>query len=389
MRGLSGDFATMPLRDLVVYLGNRRHTGRLDLERDGVHKQVVLEDGAVINASSNIPREYLGQFLINLGHITEEQFERAYATQRETKVFLGRILVMIGLVSEETVQGALLVKFRETLLEAFNWPEGTFAFEPTPAEPSEGLEVRLPLLEVYKESELRVQAWAQIYAAFPRGDLTFRLRREMLVEPPRPGSLDERLFQFIEQGQTLDEMALRLHATDFFLYNRLFAFYRLGALEVASPREMEFDVDVDLGLGDSPTAEQILENARAFLAQGNLRDAYALGRRSNQMTATLDAALLLKQVEVAWLPQLKAELMGKARVPVLKVQPEALSKLPLSAPERYLLSRVDGKRNIGAIIRVAPLKEFEALAYFDRFSSQRWVTWLETPVPGRTSPSRG
>lgn len=318
MRGLSGDFATMPLRDLVVYLGNRRLTGRLDLERDGVRKQVVMEEGDVINASSNIPREYLGQFLINLGHINEEQFERAYATQRETKVFLGRILVMIGLVSEETVQGALLVKFRETLLEAFGWSEGTFLFEPTAAEGTDGLEVRLPLLEVYKESELRVQAWQQIRAVFPRGDLTFRLRREMLVEPPRPGSLDEKLFQFVEQGQALDEMALRLHATDFFLYNRLFAFYSLGALEVAGVRSPEVEVDVDLGLGDSPTAAQLLDNARAFVLQGNLRDAYALARRSNQMTATLDAALLLKQVEVAWLPQLKAELLGRTRVPVLR-----------------------------------------------------------------------
>jgi hypothetical protein len=272
------------------------------------------------------------------------------------------------------VQGAVLVKFRETVLEAFGWAEGTFLFEPTPPEDNDGLEVRLPLLEVYRESELRVQAWAQIHAVFPRGDLTFRLRREMLEEEPRPGSLDERLFQFIEQGQTLEEMALRLHATDFFLYNRLFAFYRLGALEVAGTRGQE-SVDVDLGLGDSPSTEQILDHARAFFLQGNLRDAHALARRSNQMTATLDAALLLKQVEVAWLPQLRADLLGRPRVPLLRVQPEALGRLPLSAPERYLLSRVDGRRTIGAIIRVAPLKEFEALAFFDRFAAQRWVSW--------------
>jgi hypothetical protein len=200
---------------------------------------------------------------------------------------------MIGLVTEETVQGALLVKFRETVLEAFGWAEGTFQFEPTPPEDNDGLEVRLPLIEVYRESELRVQAWAQIHAVFPRGDLTFRLRREMLEEEPRPGSLDERLFQFIEQGQTLEEMALRLHATDFFLYNRLFAFYRLGAIVVNEPRTADFDIDVDLGLGDSPTAEQLLFNAYAFLAQGNLRDAFSVVRRSSQGTPTLDATLLL------------------------------------------------------------------------------------------------
>ena len=31
MRGLAGDFATMPLKDLVVYLWNRQATGQLVL----------------------------------------------------------------------------------------------------------------------------------------------------------------------------------------------------------------------------------------------------------------------------------------------------------------------------------------------------------------------
>jgi len=373
MIGLAGDFATMPLRDLVVYLGNRQASGKLALEREGVRKVVLLNRGAVINASSNVPREYLGQFLINLAHITEEQFERAYATQKETKVFLGRILVMIGLVSEEMLAATLMLKFRETVLDAFEWAEGTFVYEPVaPAQP-DGIEVRLPLIDLHKESDFRVQAWEQIRAAFPRGDLTLILRRDQLAEPPRHGSIDEKIFQLIEQGQSLDEMALGLHATDLFLYPRLYAFYRLGALQLGAPKEVDVDIEVDLGLGDSPTAEQVLDNARAFFTQGNLRDAYSLARRSNQMTSTLDAALLLKQIELAWFPQLKTELLARSRVPQILLQPDALARLPLAAPERYLLSRVDGKRDIGTIIRVAPLKEFEALAYFDRFARQKWV----------------
>ena len=101
MRGLVGDFATMPLKDLVVYLWNRQATGHLTLENRGVHKEILLDLGQIYNASSNLPREYVGQYLINLGHITEEQFHKAYATQQETKIFLGRILEMIGLVAEE------------------------------------------------------------------------------------------------------------------------------------------------------------------------------------------------------------------------------------------------------------------------------------------------
>lgn len=375
MRGLYGDFSTMSLKDLVVYLGNRQASGTLTLEREGSKKSVVLDDGAVVSASSNLPRELLGQFLINLGHITEEQFQRAYQTQHETRVFLGRILVMIDLVKEDVVKAVLSTKFRETLLEAFLWPVGTFGFEPDKRPPlMDGLDVRAPLIEVHKESEFRAQAWAQIREAFPSGDCTLELLPKNLAEPVRTGSIDSKIFRAIEAGQTLDEMALNLHATDFFFYQRLYALHRLGALLVKAPAAaLQLDIDVDLGLGDSPSPEQILENARAFQAQANFRDAFALARRSHHMSPSQEAGLLLKQIELSWHPALQAALLKKSLVPTLEMSLEAAKQLPLSAPERYLLSRVDGKRDLDSIVRVAPLREFEALAFFDRFAGQGWV----------------
>ncbi len=163
----------MPLKDLAVYLWNRQATGTLTLERESTRKQVTLKDGFVINAYSNLPREYLGQFLINLGHISEEQFNRAFETQKETKVFLGRILVMIGLVSEPVVTTVLNLKFRETMLEAFDWPQdATFSYEQKVEKQTDNLNVKVSLLDIHKESDFRAQAWEQFRAAFPSGNST-------------------------------------------------------------------------------------------------------------------------------------------------------------------------------------------------------------------------
>lgn len=379
-RGLAGDFETMPIRDLIVYLANRMATGVLTLEKDGTKKQVHLEQGRIINASSNLPREYLGQFLINMGHISEEQFNRAWQTQQETKVYLGRILVMIGLVKEDVVVAALATKFRETLHEACEWKTGLFAFTPGLPRPRadglDGLDVRVSLMDVYKEADFRGQAWEQIRKVFPSPLCTLEVKEDLLEMTPRKGSLDLKLLKGIESGKTLEELALGLHATDFFLYQRLYALHAMGAIVVKPPRaerEPEFSVDVDLGLGDSPSPEQLMENARAFFAQSNFRDAYSVARRSNQLVPTLEATFLLKQIEAAWHPQLRADLMAKRLVPSTPLSADQVAALPLSAAERYLLARVDGKRELEAIVRVAPLKEFEALTAFDRFLAQGWV----------------
>lgn len=375
MHGLAGDFATMPLKDLVVYLWNRQATGVLTLENKGVHKQVLLEKGAIYNASSNLPREYVGQYLINLGHLTEEQFHKAYKTQKETKVMLGRILEMIGVVTPEIIVSVLGTKFRETVLDAANWLEGTFKFENGKRPPqNEGLRVEVPLVEVHKEAVFRIQAWKLIREAFPSGACTLTLVPENLVEAPKSGSIDEKIFACVNAGQTIEEMALKLHATDYFLYNRLYAYFHMGAITVNAPGpQLTFDVDLDLGLGDSPTAEMLLANARAFTEKSNFRDAWALARRSNEITPTLDAALLMRQLESSWAPQLRADFISSGKLPHLAIPQEQAAKLSLSAPERYLLSRVDGKRAVDDILRIAPLREFDALVALDRFVAQRWV----------------
>ncbi|MGZ3459859.1 MAG: alpha-isopropylmalate synthase regulatory domain-containing protein [Archangium sp.] len=158
MRGLSGDFSTMPLKDLVAYLGSRKATGTLRIMRAGVRKLILLRDGQVVSASSNQPHEFLGQFLIDMGHLNEEQFSKAYATQRETRVPLGKILVMAGLVAEQTVRGALNLKFREALLDMFRWEEGEFSFDAGAVPEVDGMDVRVDLADVRREGESREAA---------------------------------------------------------------------------------------------------------------------------------------------------------------------------------------------------------------------------------------
>jgi hypothetical protein len=367
----------MPLKDLVAYLGSRRASGMLRIMRAGVRKLIALREGQVLSASSNQPREFLGQFLINMGQLSEEQFSKAYATQRETKVPLGKILVMTGLLPEQTVRGALNLKFREALLDMFSWEEGEFSFDAGVASEIDGVQVHVDLADVHREGEFRETAWQAIRAAFPSGNLYLSVDENRLPEPPKPGSLDARLVKRIREGLTIDEMAKVLHASDFLVYQRLYALYRLEAVKVLStppPRKRPVQdeeaeaqvVDVDV-IGVESSTSEVVEAAQSYLENGNFRDGEALARRAHEMSPSPETEALLRSAEAALLGALRREMLEKPQVPSLLVSSAQLKSMQLSSPERYLLSRIDGKRDLGGIIGMSPLKELDALKYLQSF----------------------
>ena len=169
MRGLMGSFAVLPLADLVELLARRRMTGSLACERGTVRKTVHLRDGAAVGAASNDPREYLGQLLINFGHLDEEQLTKAFRTQEETKIRLGKVLTMVGLVPPETVREVLAIKIRETLLDVFLWDSGLFSFDDEPPAGIDELDATIPPADISREAEFRATAWDAFRGEFPTG----------------------------------------------------------------------------------------------------------------------------------------------------------------------------------------------------------------------------
>jgi len=361
----------MPLRDLVAYLGNRKATGTLLVERPDERHQVVIRDGAVIQAGSNAPREYLAQFLMNMGMISEDEYTEAFQQQLATKVALGKILVDSGKVPEDAVRNALSLKFREALLGCFDWTDGRFTFTPgEAATPAHGLDVSVSLLDVHREADLRQTAWRAIREVFPTGRVRLRIDREQLAAPPEPGSLDDRLYALIDEGATIDDLVLGLHSTDFFLYQRLFALHRLGAVSVLPTESPTVPTAVPEVLGSEQGPDEILRAAQAYYTSGNVGDAAALARRAYEVSPSAQTANFLRQAEAALADQLKAELVHGGKVPHLKVSPGLVRQMPLSAPERYLLSRIDGQRTVEAIVQVSPIHELDALRCFKGFVDQ-------------------
>ncbi len=132
--GIQGNLETMPLSDALQWLAQGNKTGVLQIRSArGITKKVYFLRGRVLSSDSSDPREYLGQFLISRGLLTEEQLNMAMETQLQTGIKLGKILVTVGILDEDDLKAMLRLKAEETLYGLFLWDEGQFTFEELPS----------------------------------------------------------------------------------------------------------------------------------------------------------------------------------------------------------------------------------------------------------------
>ncbi len=360
-----GSFAVLPLPDLVELLARRRMTGSLTCERGTVRKTLLLHEGAAVGAASNDPREYLGQLLVNFGHLDEEQLTQAFRAQEETRIPLGRVLPMIGLVTPEIVAEVLAIKIRETLLDVFVWDSGVFSFDDAPTPALEDREAAVPLGEILREAERRAPAWSAMHAELPTGAATLDVVEARVPPDLAPDTADGRVVALARDGKTIDEIGLALRATDFHLYQRLFSLARRGILVAAPPPS---------ATAETVAAADLLDRARALLAAGRAGDAELVAAKAVELAPGSDSARsVLCEAERAFGERLRADLLEPPRTPRLRVSPEALARLPVSAADRYLLSRCDGRRDVGRLAEIAPLRELDVLKAIRRFADAELV----------------
>lgn len=358
MGQLSGDISLMPLSDLVIWLGNRRVTGVLEVELGSLRKEFVLADGSVVRASSSEPREYFGQFLLHAGLVKEAELRTAVETQYETNVRLGKILVMIGAVSEETVVQLLKVKITETMVEAFRWTAGRFVFADHPVgdSPPE-VEVSVPLVNIHREGIARAGIWEQYERIFPSALLVLYVDESRVPPNLNADSIEGRIIALARQNMTIEALTLQLHATDYQVAARLYDLHQAGAIYAREPSYV---------LPAPSTPNQAAGQTYADLARAALEsDDYAealiqvdRGARENPD----DPAFSELRREVETKAQRKLDLtLERCAVPSLTRELDPSEKKTFSSKERYILARIDGQRTVEAIIQVSPMHDIEAV----------------------------
>jgi hypothetical protein len=361
---LSGSLATMPLPDLLQWLGTSVKTGTLSLERDQVCKQIELRRGRIVACSSDDPPHRLGHFLLSRGKITEDQLRHALGRQETERRHLGALLVSDGALEEKELVVLLAAKSEEILLGLFDWTEGSFRFE----EGDQGTGIQalpadLRVEELVLRGARRLDEAKRIRAVFR--DPGMVLRPTAKVPPPEisRNRLARLLYESVDGERTVGEIVLHAHASEFLVHKFLFELFRSGMVEVCEVRRIP-----DEGQADPERRLAVaLETSRKLALRGEHDAALDLLQAVYRVHPQDDALRrLVAEAEIAFVDRAYRHDLPAAKVPVLVQAVESLTGEDLSPAEFFLLSRIDGSWNVKSIIQIAPLREVDALRTLKR-----------------------
>jgi hypothetical protein len=404
---LFGSLRSMPLTDVLQWLGTTRKTGTLVLERDKVVKQIVFREGRVVGCSSDDPPELLGHYLVAQGKISEETLREALVRQAGTREYLGKILVGMQALNPDDLTRLLTSKAEETIFSLFDWEDAEFRFDEDRDPSGYVFPVEIGIEDVLLRGLKRYDEMKRIRTVFnDPGIVLTKTDREPPAEVFK-NRLTKRIHDLITGDRTVAEILLHAHASEFLVTKFLFELFRNGIVEIAEvrpirpafapatapPPEQEAVACAApvVSRGASAEARQPrpvspaavpppapamaeLQAARALMESGEFEGALDI-LNSQYRLHPGDESLrrLVAEAEAAFVDKAYRYYVPPHKIPVLRCPAESLTSEDLSPVEFFFLSRFNGTWDIRSIIQIAPIREVEALRTLKRLREKGFV----------------
>ncbi|HXB53379.1 MAG TPA: DUF4388 domain-containing protein [Vicinamibacteria bacterium] len=124
------ELATTPVAETLRGLSADRRSGDLQVRSGKIVKTVFFDHGRLVFAASNLKKDRLGEALVALGRITDEEFNRVSALMKgDRKRRFGEALVAAGVMDKNEVGGSVARQVRRIVLSMFELTDGAASFE--------------------------------------------------------------------------------------------------------------------------------------------------------------------------------------------------------------------------------------------------------------------
>lgn len=367
---VSGNLKTMQPGDLLQWLSLGQKTGTLFVSNKSTEKKIFFRNGRVISSASNDPREYLGQFLMSHGYITEPELMKAMEVQAQSRILLGKILVMIDVINEEDLQRLMRLKAEEEIYDIFLWTEGDFKFVDDELPQMEMIPLQVDVTGLIMEGTRRVDEWVRIHTLIGHEALVPSLLKDV---PPEEldDDAERTVLNAVDGRRSLAEIVLESRSSSFNVASTIYHLAREGyvtlddptAIPTAKPKEED-----PVPLDDFSEDDEIM--SLIARAQQSLRGReYEKAQRLLKAAENLDPSHprirnAIKGAESAILADLRGQGLQDAKVPRVSKPLEEITQMNFTPNEGFMLSRINGQWDLGSLIKISPIREPDAMLIF-------------------------
>ena len=420
---VQGNLATMPMTEILQWLGNAGKTGTLSIERNKVIKRILVREGRVIACASQEPADMLGHFLVSRGRISEATLRRALAAQEFQREHLGRILISMGDLSQDDLRQVLEEKAQETIFGLFEWDDAEFRYADGEISDPNIMPVNMRVDDILLHGAQRWDEMQRFRSVFNNPGIILRRTLTKPAEELLRDRMGKTIYESINAQRSIAEIHLHAHGSEYvvtkFLYEMLcdHLIEIVGVKAAWTPSSLLDDDPVDpedlfLELLDPEPAEAPpapppvsapaeppaaaapaarvpapplvdqgdLDVARRLLNRGDFDSALEILDRAYKAQPG-DEALrrILAEAEASFIEKAYKHYLPPSKVVALAKEMESLKSERLSPTEFFLLSRIDGTWDVKSIIQITPLREVDVLRTLKRMREKGLID-LKDPV---------
>jgi hypothetical protein len=374
--GLSGNLQTMLPGDLLQWLSLGQKTGTLVITNKRVEKKIFFRRGRVISSASNDPREYLGQFLMSHGYLTEPELKKAMEVQQQSRILLGKILVMIEVITEPDLQRLMRLKAEEEIYDIFLWNDGEFYFIDDELPQMEMIALQVDVTGIIMEGTRRVDEWTRIRETIPNETVIPVPIEE--IDASDLEEVEEPIVRAIDGKRTIAEIVLESRSSAFTVSSTVSALVRHGYVKLVDPGTQKMaklaeEVVLAAAAGVEPRRDfneddEILSLLNAAQAALRARD-FEKTQRLLRAAQNLDpnhpkVRTAIKGAETVILGELRNQGLLDTKIPRVAKTIEEITQMNFTPNEGFILSRINGQWDIGSLIKISPIRETDAMLIF-------------------------
>src|SRR5258706_141775 len=221
--------------DLLQWLSLGQKSGTLLLRNKAVEKKIFFRNGRVISSASNDPREYLGQFLMSHGYLTEPELMKAMEVQMQSSILLGKILVMIDVITEPELQRLMRLKAEEEIYDIFLWREGEFQFVDDELPTMEMIPLQVDVTGIIMEGTRRVDEWQRIREVIPHETLVPTLVKPIDTDELELDEVQQTIINAVDGRRSIGELVLETRSSSFTVSSTVHSLVREGYVYLVDP----------------------------------------------------------------------------------------------------------------------------------------------------------